>query len=159
MDKEQFKSIVHSIMKENGFHKRGNSWYKTTDECIVLLNLQHSSFGSLYYINLACMPKKFAHGELYPKEECCYIRTRIPKYGVNGEDYYQITDMENEINNNERETGIIHILKDYCLPTLDKFGSIKGVKQYYSEEPYLNEMQRNTLSVINKFYPDSNPTE
>lgn len=155
MDKEQFKKLVHSVMKENGFHRKGNSWYKATDECIVLLNLQHSLYSSLYYINLACMPQKFAHGVLYPKEECCFVRTRIPKYGINGENYHQITDLETEINDSERESGIIHILRDYCLPTLDKFSSIKDVKQFYSEEPYLNDMMRSIISTINTFYPDN----
>ena len=155
MDKEQFKKIVHSVMKENGFRRKGSSWYKSTDECIVLLNLKHSLYSSLYYINLACMPQKFAHGELYPKEPCCYVRTRIPKQGINGENYHEITDLETDINDNERESGIIHILKDYCLPTLDKLGSIKGINQFYLEKPYLNDIQRNILAVINQFYPDN----
>lgn len=59
------------------------------------------------------MPLKFAHGVLYPKEECCLVRTRMPEHGVNGEDYRQITDLETEINDGERELGIIHIYLFY----------------------------------------------
>lgn len=58
MDKEQFKSIVHPVMKANSFRRKGNSWYKTTAECIVVFNLQHSLYGKMFYINLAAYNKK-----------------------------------------------------------------------------------------------------
>ena len=49
MDKEQFKSIVQPVMKANSFRRKGNSWYKTTAECIVVFNLQHSLWKDVLY--------------------------------------------------------------------------------------------------------------
>ena len=128
MDKEQFKSIVHPIMKANGFRRRGNSWYKTIGECIVLLNLQHSNWSSLYYINLACFLRKTDPLMLFPQEYKCPIRWRIPNNGKHGESYHDITDLENNMNDRDREEGIENILNDYCIPALNKVGVMYGVE-------------------------------
>jgi hypothetical protein len=57
MEHKEFKAIIDNILISNRFYKKSNNWYKYTDECIALLNLQHSNFGSYYYINLAVFIK------------------------------------------------------------------------------------------------------
>lgn len=133
MDKELFKKIVYSVMKENGFRRKGNSWYKTTEECIVLLNLQHSMWSSYYFVNLACFLRKQDESISYPQEHRCPIRSRIPRFGANEEDYDQITDLENDMTNSEREKSIMNLLNNYCIPTLNELSSIEGIKRIFEE--------------------------
>ena len=142
-------------MKENGFCRKSNSWYKSTEECVVLLNLQHSSWSSLYYINLACFLRKSDNSILYPKEYHCHIRTRIPQCGANGESYAQTTNLESCMTDNEREKGIISILNDYCIPTLSKLSSVEGIKQLYKEQPNLNYANPFNSLGINKELTDN----
>ena len=70
-------------MKANSFRRKGNSWYKTTAECIVVFNLQHSLYGKMFYINLAALLRK-GDDLLFPKEYQCDIRMRFPIMEIEG---------------------------------------------------------------------------
>ena len=138
MDSAQFKKIVDNELKSQGFIKKGNSWYSSTNECIVLLNLQHSNFSSFYYVNLGSFLRKRNYDEKYPKETECHIRTRVP-YGVNDdESYHEILDLTTDISDEKRELLLIDMIHKYCLPTLLKLSSIEGIKKLYKERPNLN---------------------
>ena len=109
MDKEQFKSIVHPLMKANSFRRKGNSWYKTTAECIVLFNLQHSSYGKMFYINLAALLRK-GDDILFPKEYQCDIRMRFPIMEIEGYSTQMILDLESTIDEQLRSRLIENII-------------------------------------------------
>jgi hypothetical protein len=138
MDNAKFKEIFNQVLKSKDFIKKGNAWYKSTDECIVLLNLQHSNFSSLYYVNLASFIRKHNYEEKYPKEYSCHIRMRVPEIGENGEKYSEILDLEMEMPDEMRESSLVNMILDYCLPNLTKLSSINGIKNLYKEKPYLN---------------------
>lgn len=58
MKTDIIKETASRILKLKGYKKKGNSWYKTTSECIVVFNLQHSLYGKMYYLNLAALLRK-----------------------------------------------------------------------------------------------------
>lgn len=74
----------------------------------------------------------------YPKENHCHIRMRTPEVGENGEDYSSFIDLESSIADSERKEGLIKMILRYCIPTLNKLGTIEGIKQLYNENPNLN---------------------
>ncbi|WP_349855386.1 DUF4304 domain-containing protein [Bacteroides cellulosilyticus] len=138
MDKEQFKSIVHPIMKANGFRRKGNSWYKTTAECIVVFNLQHSLYGKMFYVNLAALLRK--GGELlFPKEYQCDIRMRFPIMEIEGYSTQMILDLESTIDETLRPMLIENIIRS-SMPILQKLESIDGIIELYEEKPELNNI-------------------
>ena len=138
MESVQFKKVVDKELKSQGFIKKGNSWYSSTNECIVLLNLQHSNFSSFYYINLCSFLRKRNYDEKYPKETECHIRTRVPNSGEDGENYLEILDLTTLVSDEKRELLLIDMIHKYCLPYLLKLSSIEGIKELYKEEPSLN---------------------
>jgi hypothetical protein len=138
MKNVKFKDIFNQILKNKGFVKKGNTWYNSTNECVVLLNLQHSNFSSLYYINLAFFIRKHNYEEKYPRESICHIRMRTPEIGENGENYSELLDLETSISDEKRENSLINMIYDCCLPNLTKLSSIDGIKKLYKEKPYLN---------------------
>ena len=136
MDKEQFKSIVHPIMKANSFRRKGNSWYKTTAECIVVFNLQHSLYGKMFYINLAALLRK-GDDLLFPKEYQCDIRMRFPIMEIEGYSTQMILDLESTIDEQLRSRLIENII-NISIPILQKLESIDGIIELYGEKPELN---------------------
>lgn len=138
MDKEQFKSIVHPLMKANSFRRKGNSWYKTTAECIVLFNLQHSSYGKMFYINLAALLRK-GDDILFPKEYQCDIRMRFPIMEIEGYSTQMILDLESTIDEQLRSRLIENIINISIL-ILQKLESIDGIIELYGEKPELNNI-------------------
>lgn len=138
MDKEQFKSIVHQIMKANGFRRKGNSWYKSTAECIVVFNLQHSLYGKIFYINLAALLRK-GDDLFFPKEYQCDIRMRFPIMEIEGYSTQMILDLESTIDEKLRPMLITNIVNS-SIPILRKLESIDGVIELYGENPELNNI-------------------
>jgi hypothetical protein len=138
MDKVKIKAIFDQVLKNKGFIKKGNTWYSSSNECVVLLNLQHSNFSPLYYVNLASFIRKHDDEEKYPRESICHIRMRTPAIGENGEKYAELLDLEANISDEKRETSLIDMIHDCCLPNLTKLSSIDGIKKLYEEKPSLN---------------------
>lgn len=52
MDSKEFKSIFDNIAKANKFAKAFGGWFKESNECIAVLELQKSSFGDYYMLNI-----------------------------------------------------------------------------------------------------------
>lgn len=138
MDKEQLKSTIHPIMKANGFHRKGCSWYKTTDECIVVFNLQHSLYGKMFYINLAALLRK-GDDLLFPKEYQCDIRMRFPIMEIEGYSTQMILDLESAIEEKMR-LSLLTSITNCSLTFLQKLESIDGIIELYGEHPNLNNL-------------------
>lgn len=52
MDRKLFKNLFNDIAKANSFINAFGGWYKSSNECIVVLELQKSSYSNCYYLNL-----------------------------------------------------------------------------------------------------------
>lgn len=75
MNTNVIKDTFASCMKASGFNKKGDSWYRRTDDAIVVANLQKSNFGEQYYVNLAAWLTVVAEAQ-QPKEHQCHVRLR-----------------------------------------------------------------------------------
>lgn len=132
------KTSVNRILKMYGFKKRGNSWYKKSNECTVVFNLQHSLYGKLYYVNMAACFKKDDSDLDYPKEYQCDIRMRLPQTESDEDVSHLALDLDSPLSDNDRETQIECIVEKYCIPILGKLESINGIIALYEEYPELN---------------------
>jgi hypothetical protein len=52
MNSKEFKNVFGELAKINGFLKAFGGWFKESTECIAILELQKSSFGDNYYLNI-----------------------------------------------------------------------------------------------------------
>ena len=52
METKEFKAMFGKIAKSNGFKFLYGGWYKESDDCIVVLELQRSNYSVLYYLNI-----------------------------------------------------------------------------------------------------------
>ena len=69
------RDVVATVLRAAGFAKKGDGWYRESDEVLEVFNVQRSQFGGQHYLNYALWLK--ALGEpVYPKEHQCHIRLR-----------------------------------------------------------------------------------
>lgn len=52
MDSKDFKGAFNEIARKSGFEKACGGWFKESDECIAVLDLQKSNYGDYYELNI-----------------------------------------------------------------------------------------------------------
>jgi hypothetical protein len=58
--------------------KKSGSWYRRSDETIVVLNLQKSNYGPSYYVNVAIWLLAAGPADA-PKPSHCHVQTRLER--------------------------------------------------------------------------------
>ena len=131
MDSREFKNIFDEIAKANGFSKAFGGWYKESSECIAVLELQKSSFGNNYYLNI----KIFIQG--------AFDRTYMPSKDLIKSSIGHITnqirdkdilDFDKPMSDTMRKQELENLFMEYIKPFTDKALSKKGVKELEAQE-------------------------
>src|SRR5690349_18200872 len=102
--------------KESGCAKKSGSWYRRSDETIVVLNLQKSNYGTAYYVNVALW--LLALGEVdAPKENKCHVRTRLDDLVPSGTQgrLTELLDLETPIDEATRRDELFGLLGEHLL--------------------------------------------
>jgi hypothetical protein len=123
MQKKDLESIFHSILSDRGFTKKTGSWYRKTAEALLIVNLQKSSFGNQYYLNLACVPLALSlPDEPYPKENKCPIRIRLSSaFPEKKAEIESLLDLEcMALADAERREKIQMLVEDMLLPFMSQ---------------------------------------
>ena len=75
-NKVRFKKAFGNALQENGFRKKGQSWYLYGPDSIVVLNLQKDDFSELYFVNFGVWLVSFGDAQ-FPRENQCHIGARL----------------------------------------------------------------------------------
>jgi hypothetical protein len=128
---KQYLDVIKSVMKRSCFIQKGMSWYSSTPECILVFNLQKSSFSNLYYANLGVFIRAMALSDFqnFPKEALCQLRLRVPSDEDQAQNYAYWYDFEEIIDAEVRKEGILKSLNEFVLPLLTRLGSVDGIKR------------------------------
>ena len=113
--------------RTHGFEKRSSSWYRTEDETIAVYQVQRSSFGPQFYVNVALwlLPLGAHH---YPKERECHIRTRLSQLVDDASSGLDDTlNLEFSMSASERQNNLQRLLEIYMIPLLDRSATIAGI--------------------------------
>ena len=131
MDSREFKNIFDEIAKTNGFSKAFGGWYKESSECIAVLELQKSSFGNNYYLNI----KIFIQG--------AFDRTYMPTKDLIKSSIGHITnqirdkdilDFDKPMSDTMCKQELENLFMESIKPFTDKALSKKGVKELEAQE-------------------------
>jgi hypothetical protein len=76
MDKANFKKAVGNVLKSAGFTGKSGSWYLSSDESTVVLNLQKSDFDEKFYVNFGVWLQNLGAVD-FPSENKCHIQARL----------------------------------------------------------------------------------
>jgi len=90
VEKITFKKKLGMILNEYGFRYINKSYYKETEELVVVIATQKSNFSDEIYINYGFLIKIESPGIQYPKDYECDVIGRFP-IQVKGEQFYSIS--------------------------------------------------------------------
>jgi hypothetical protein len=126
MDSKEFKKILDDTASNSGFEKNFGGWFKESDECIVVLNLQKSNFGNYYELNIKIFVQSmfgntYVKGKDLVKKHTGDIFTRQP------DDYKNTFDFDISINDNDRKQKLEELFREFIKPITDKALSRKGL--------------------------------
>ncbi|MBU5363430.1 DUF4304 domain-containing protein [Enterococcus raffinosus] len=124
MENKDFKLIVKSILEDNGFSFRRNTYYQDSKELIVCIDLQKSNFSKNYYINYGFLIKELHPDVKYPKTHTSDITGRF--FIEDGRDEFEIDSLTAE----EIQRSIQKELDKNILPTLKE-----GISYYFKKNP------------------------
>lgn len=124
---------VDEALKDVQFQRRASTWYLNLAETILVVDIQKSSFGAQYYVNLGVLVKGLAedHGsKLPPREHQCHIRTRIEALKPEEEEQLRrLLNLEDaSIGADERQRGIAAAIRRIALPFLTECSTHAGIR-------------------------------
>jgi hypothetical protein len=131
MNSKEFKNIFDEVAKTNGFSKAFGGWFKESTECIIILELQKSSFGDNFYLNV----KIFIQG--------AFKRTYIPSKDLVKSSVGHITnqvrdkdvfDFDTSMDDDKRKRKLEDLFSEFIKPFTDKALSRQGLKELEVQE-------------------------
>lgn len=81
MDKLTFKKTLTSVLADNGFRRKGNSYNKDGQEVYCVIGLQKSNYANSYYINTGFFIKELQPDVTTAKSTDGHITERFSAYG------------------------------------------------------------------------------
>jgi len=129
MNSKEFKNTFNAVARENGFEKAYSGWFKESQECILVLDLQKSNFGDYYEMNVKIFVQgvfgnHYVKSKDLVKRDIGNIFTRQPKEfrDVLVFDDIQMTD-------EERVSKTKELFAKFIVPFADKAMSIPGIEE------------------------------
>jgi Domain of unknown function (DUF4304) len=122
MKKNDIVRIIDPLLKNEGYVRKGSSWYKDVATMSPFLNLQKSRWGEQYFISLNVVLKHLLQKEKFSHHVAIRFEPLV------GDDVVKIFDLENELKDGDREAEIINVVKT-IMPTLKQFESAEGIKE------------------------------
>ena len=129
MNSKEYKNTFNEIARKNGFEKAFGGWFKESQECMLVLDLQKSNYGDYYEMNVKIFIQG-AFGNHYVKckdlvkKEIGNIFTRQPKElrDVLIFDDVQMTEEERVFNTEK-------LFNEFIVPFSQKALSKSGIKE------------------------------
>jgi Domain of unknown function (DUF4304) len=118
---------LEDVLSPAGFSRKGDSWFRSTDEVVEVVNLQKSQYGHQYYLNYALWLR--ALGEMrFPKEEKCHLRMRVGSIVSSEAQLARLLDFEADATDTERRTGFASLLTSEFLRFADNCRTLAGLR-------------------------------
>ncbi len=118
-------------MKKAGFRKSGSYWYFENGETICVLNLQKSSFGDQYYVNLGVLFKELSN-DRSPKVPHLPIRFRLDDIYPDQQELKECFNFESQTTSESEKTDLIsRAINGVALPALEALKNISEIKRAF----------------------------
>ena len=126
---KDLEAIVTSVLKPEGYRKKGANWYSETDDCILMVNLQKSRWGGQFYINLAVLVTDLNKNNT-PQEYDCHIRARLDEVAPNSNEVKKALDLEDTTVPTETKIEtLFNTLSTYGTPFLLSLNTLSKIKE------------------------------
>jgi len=132
MDKKTVETLVGKALAARGFKKKGTTWYRQVQDVLQVVNLQKSSWGASFYLNLAFVPEGMSvEGLPRPKHYKCPIGLRLDSAYPDKEKLIErlLRYEEVEMSDEQRTAGIEKMFREMVLPFMERLQTVDDLKQ------------------------------
>ncbi|MBT2561348.1 DUF4304 domain-containing protein [Pedobacter sp. ISL-68] len=136
MEKKDLAKILDNIFLPLNYKKKGNYWVNNYGEIIKMINLQKSNYSNLYYINYGFILKSVPLGN-----NTMHIYHRFGSSDLKeNQRINELLDLENNINDVERQFGLTNILEIDLVQKLQSKNSEDDILADLQNRPHLNDI-------------------
>lgn len=131
MDKHEFKKKFGEIAKKSSFLFQRGGWFKESNECIFVIDLQKSNYSEKFYLNIKIYIQGY-FGTKYHigKELVSNIGNIFRRQPI---EYDTIFDLETMISDAERIHKLELFFRDFLITYSEKVLSKAGIKELYDK--------------------------
>jgi len=109
--------------------KKAGSWYRRSDETIVVLNLQKSNYGLSYYVNAAIWLLAAGPAQS-PKPSQCHIQTRLERLvpAESRDRLEALLNLESPIEEEARREELLAQFHQHLLPVVESAVTLNSLR-------------------------------
>lgn len=134
IDKNHLKNAFGETLRNAGFVKKSDTWYRSGTDAIIVLNLQKSDHGNYFYLNLGISLKALSD-ELFPKVNHCHIQ--IGADSLVGDDLpFLSRALDLDEGNEEDLNRFIVMMNDRILPLTSEFLCLNQLREHYKKSTF-----------------------
>lgn len=133
MDSKEFKDIFDKIAKGRGFEKAFGGWFKESDECIAVLDLQKSNYGN-YYQLLIKIYIQGAFDRHYTKSKDVVKKDIGHIFGSETKEYKDAFNFDNSMTDDERKLSLEQLFEKHVVPFVTKTSTRTGIITMHEKE-------------------------
>jgi len=129
MNTKELQELFDNVLSPAGFRRRRDTWYKTNDDTIALVNLQKSQWGGQYYVNVALYIRDLGKA-VSPAEYQSHIRTRLASIaGSEASAIEEALDLERTaLAAEERRSVLARALSAIAVPFLSERSTLSRLR-------------------------------
>ena len=129
--------MLSPAMKDAGFQKKGQSWFRTSPETITVLNLQMSRGDGSYFVNLGVLVRQL-DPQLTPHVSLCQVKHRIERLLPDRMEAIGLFDFANKkYRTDEGYSDAVAAICTYALPLLKQCETLDGLRAAILARPQL----------------------
>ena len=127
---KQLDFEINAVLKHRGFKKKGHMWYMHSQDCVFRIDVQKSSWGEKFYINLGVYLKAIREVPV-PPLTASDIDGRIDSLVPEKERLLEILDLENitEAERRRRARRVAELVLEYALPFFDGLSTLSKLRE------------------------------
>jgi hypothetical protein len=133
MNTKELEDILNAVLAADGFRRRKDTWYRSNEDTISLVNLQKSEFGGRFYINLAVYLRDLGTATS-PSEYQSHIRVRLSAIaGKEASEVERALDLERPDMTTARRSEVLsRALTLIALPFLAERSVLPRLRELHS---------------------------
>jgi hypothetical protein len=127
------RNVVQTTFDEFGKSsfgaKKSGSWYRRSEETIVVLNLQKSNYGPSYYVNVAIWLLAAGAADA-PKPSHCHVQTRLDRLlpAEMHDRLKALLDLDSPIGEDVRREELLALLGQHLLPLVEAAATLESLR-------------------------------
>ena len=146
MENKEFRKVFDSIAQKYGFEAAFDGWFKESDECIIVLELQKSNFGNYYELNI----KTFIQGMFgisYSKNKNLVKKDMGPLLMRPPNEYKDVLSLDLQVKNEQRMERLEKLFNDFIVPYTDKTLTRAGIRELAENGLFLLPAVKKELGI------------